>query len=753
MDPTARRRSAKAVPPARFSGPALEPRRPLGPFFRDRRPFHSLPRVSHMRRVLCAAFVLLAGTAPLRAENFALLVGVSGYPDLEAGTRLEGPANDIPLVRDYLTGNRHLPFDGGNVVVLADGVEGGEDPTLEAIRAGFADLAERVAPGDSVYVHFSGHGAQVPAADPATEEDGLDEVFLPVDAAPWDSGQGALPNALTDDEMGELIGSLRDAGADVWAVFDTAYSGAAIQGAPTGADAVRLRRILPETLSVPADAMTQAREAAPGPGDDPRVRAEPPLSAAEAGTDTEETGDRGTLTAFFAAQSVEQTPEMRLPRGQSDSRVQGVFTYTLFETLAERPGLTYRQLAQELLRKYGVKYLTRSVPVFVGDLDQRVFGGEAADAVLQWPAQGESESPSVSAGTLHGLEPGAELLMLSDPGDPDDEAIGRYRVAEATTFGANLDVVTGPGQFPEGAVLRKATAALDFSLTVAVPDAGTRPASKLEVAAAQISARGLLGDRVEFVSAGDEADVRLAVLSDSARPDAIWFFPGSGVVDESQLAATPAISTADKEPDALAAAMATTLERMAKAINLLRVASASSDPGLPLGGDFVAARFDSESGSVVEDSHRVIEPVNVPRLLPDDVIGVRLRNDWDRAVDYNVLYIGSDYSVTFMKNGRIEPGASLSEDYVRITDNAFGRDRMLVTLSAARETGPVESLAFLEQEGVEMLRGGTGLAALMGEAGLGQATRGSLALSSRREVDAAAATFLQLDVETGPRPE
>ena len=62
---------------------------------------------------------------------------------------------------------------------------GAEAPTLAAIRGAFAALTAEVQPGDFVYLHFSGHGTQAPALDPATELDGLDELFLPVDIGPW----------------------------------------------------------------------------------------------------------------------------------------------------------------------------------------------------------------------------------------------------------------------------------------------------------------------------------------------------------------------------------------------------------------------------------------------------------------------------------------------------------------------------------------------------------------------------------------
>ena len=44
-----------------------------------------------------------------------------------------------------------------------------------------------------------------------------------------------------------------------------------------------------------------------------------------------------SFVAFFAAQTNEVTPEKNLPKGKPDRKPQGVFTWTLMETLAEYP--------------------------------------------------------------------------------------------------------------------------------------------------------------------------------------------------------------------------------------------------------------------------------------------------------------------------------------------------------------------------------------------------------------------------------
>ena len=72
-------------------------------------------------------------------------------------------------------------------------------------------------------------------------------------------------------------------------------------------------------------------------GDDPRAAPEVPVDVGA--------GD-GSFVAFFAAQTNEVTPEKRLPKGKPDREPHGVFTYTLFETVAEHPGATYGQIGR-----------------------------------------------------------------------------------------------------------------------------------------------------------------------------------------------------------------------------------------------------------------------------------------------------------------------------------------------------------------------------------------------------------------------
>ena len=143
-----------------------------------------------------------------------------------------------------------------------------------------------------------------------------------------------------------------------------------------------------------------------------------------------------------------------------------MFTYTLFETLAARPGISYRQLGQKILRCYAVNNLACSTPMFEGDLDAPVFASRVGDKVQQWPVHVEDGQARLSVGRLQGLTEGARLALMVSPADPDAEALGQMVVDFADIFSAELLPVADlqVANIPRGAYLHKLNASLDFAV-------------------------------------------------------------------------------------------------------------------------------------------------------------------------------------------------------------------------------------------------------------------------------------------------
>lgn len=686
-----------------------------------------------MKQILLSTALCLAALPALARENHALLIGVNEYQNLAERWWLKGPGNDVQLVAEYLTTQAPVPFAPENVTVLSDGVEGAPVPTLAAIRQAFADLTAEVQPGDFVYLHFSGHGTQAPALDPSTELDGLDELFLPADIGPWSNQVGAVENALVDDEIGALIDGLRAKGANVWAVFDSCHSGTVTRSLEADDEEVRTRQLSPSVLGLDPEAMEDVVTRSIG---DPRDGAEAPFDPVS--------GTEGSFVAFFAAQTNEVTPEKNLPKGKPDRRPQGVFTFTLFEVLAEYPAATYGQIGQEVLRRYSVKNLAKSTPLFEGDLDQVAFSGEAGGRVAQWQAEVTEAGFTIPAGSLHGLSEGATLAVMASAADADDAALGFVTLTSVDTFTATGQPVEAegkalPAELPKGVTLRKLDEALDFTLTVALPPPGSAPADALLAALDDLTASA--GPRLNFVAADQDADLRLTVLPDSPRPDAIWVLPSTGLAED--FGSTPSVSTADKDGETLAVTLADTLTTMARAQNLLKLGAAVGAGDLDVDVELLTR--------TPED--RTLKPLPftpVPTLLPEDEVHVLARNNTDGPVDVNVLYVAADWSVSHWFSGRLQPGDELKKGLFKISDNVLGQERMLVVVTPAKPQSPVEDLSYLAQDALDVTRslGGGGLGDALAEAGFGETTRGAVALSDDSEEAGPAPAILQLELRT-----
>jgi len=684
-----------------------------------------------MRGILPLAMALALSSVPaLARENHAILIGANTYPGLEERYWLKGPANDVALVQTYLTTAAPVPFEPGNVTVLSDGVT--TAPTLDAIRTAFAELTARVQPGDFVYLHFSGHGTQAPALNPDAELDGLDELFLPTDIGPWSDSVGAVQNGLVDDEIGQMIDGLRAKGADVWAVFDSCHSGTVTRAVPSGDEEVRTRQLPPEALSLPESGLSRSVE-------DPRAAPEAPLDT---------TDQPGSFVAFYAAQTNEVTPEKNLPKGKPGRVPHGVFTYALFETLAEYPAATYGQIGQEVLRKYATKSLARSTPMFEGDLDRVAFSGTPGTRVAQWPATRDGDTFTLPAGTLHGLVQDEILAVMASAADETAAALGHVRITDAQTFTATAAPVeqegkTLPAELPRGLTLRKITTELDFSLTIALPEPGSAPSAALAAAMEALTAES--GPRLIYVAAGEPADLTLAVLPDSPRPDAIWVLPGTGLAD-TDYATIPSVTTADKDAATLGFTLADTLTTMARAINLLKL-------GDGIGAGSLDVEVEMQTRTPQDRTLRPLPTSTVPRLVPEDEVHILARNNMDLPVDVNVLYIGADYSITHWAAERMQPGDTLKRGLFKIGDSVLGAERMVVVLTPAAPQSPVENLDFLAQDSLDYTREvssrAPGLKDALAEAGFGTTTRAATALADEAE-SGPAPGILHLELRTVP---
>ena len=151
-----------------------------------------------MRRLIVILMGLLLAV-PLTAQNKAILIGVSDYPK-ESGWCKLSSHNDVKLLNGLLSPT-------WDVLVVED-----TQATHDGIVSAFSRIVKKVTPGDTVLIHFSGHGQQMIPLEKDTihDPDLLDESIVPYDANKDWHRDYIGQNHIRDNELGALIDNVRD---------------------------------------------------------------------------------------------------------------------------------------------------------------------------------------------------------------------------------------------------------------------------------------------------------------------------------------------------------------------------------------------------------------------------------------------------------------------------------------------------------------------------------------------------------------
>lgn len=349
-------------------------------------------------------FIVL-GLEPAAAGTRALLVGVSDYDNSFGIADLQGPVNDVRLLESAL---RMRGVE--DITILT---EGAVVPVKSAITSALAGLAQRAQGGDLVYVHLSGHGTQQKDLN-GEESDGLDEVFLPADAAAAEPGTGILGNGLTDDEIGAALDAIRRKGADVWLVMDSCHSGTGLRAA---SPALRTRKVPPEVFGIDIEAT--------GPPD-------------KAGIGYRGESLPGRILAFYSARSNELAHEHEFGGDAEEKDWYGLFSAALAARLISHEGLTYRQLYQAVLSDINDGPVPYQTPTWDGDfIDGYVLGNAGASGLRRFPVS----YGVLQAGRVHGLPAGTLLRLFASASAPDEDALGYAQIEKADLTRSVLQMV------------------------------------------------------------------------------------------------------------------------------------------------------------------------------------------------------------------------------------------------------------------------------------------------------------------------
>lgn len=139
----------------------------------------------------------------------ALLIGIN-YK--RSNAELRGCINDVRNMIDLLTNN--FGFEQEHMRILTE--EFGQLPTKTNILEGIWWLVNGAKEGDTLVMHFSGHGYQVVDTD-GSEDDGMDEVLIPLDF----NTQGYI----SDDMLFKFLVKPLPKGVQLFVLMDCCHSG------------------------------------------------------------------------------------------------------------------------------------------------------------------------------------------------------------------------------------------------------------------------------------------------------------------------------------------------------------------------------------------------------------------------------------------------------------------------------------------------------------------------------------------------
>jgi hypothetical protein len=666
--------------------------------------------------------LLLIGSGPSLAQQRALLIGVGEYPQLAARHRLAGPANDVRLLADVLRA-RGVPAE--RVQVLADHLPAAAQPTRANILEALDRLGREARPGETVFVHFSGHGSRqpVPSATPnAIDAPGAPRplrwqpILLPRDATGWSGRHGTVGNAITDVELRERLDRVNAAGAFVWATFDACHAAALVRDGPAG-----VRQIEPAALGV--DLGPPAVDESAPAGALPIALA-PPTStrAATAGG----APAAGRAAYFYASRAHEPAREAPFATGPGRTSVHGLFTYTLAQALRSGRLMTYRQLGQHVLYLNAAALEPRATPLFGGNgLDEPVLGLQAGSQ-RQWPIEHVGGQMTIAAGSLAGLGEASSFIALPHPLAHADEAIGTLELAQVHVGHAVLrpsePARTGGNRaLPDAAWARLVVDRPSFALRVAVEARSCRePCAALQVVR-RLQALGVPGLRLHWVARRDEAEWALHLGDRAIRHHPASASDNAGGEARSPktlgLPMSPPLSA--DEIDRLAARLGADLHHVARFRNLMRVAAAlrpaaeaTSANGARAG---VALRIEVQrhgpgvAGGRWED----ITPeaaLELARLRDGDRLRLSLRNAASEALDLSVLWLNARYGIVALFPNRLGEINRLEPDESRVIDDlttraaSQGLERLVLVWRRAPPQSERADFSFLEQPELAALR-------------------------------------------------
>jgi hypothetical protein len=344
----------------------------------------------------------------------ALLIGVDNYRlgrsnDLRLRyPDLRGSVRDIHQVCDFLLSRVGVRPEQLQLLTASNPVSATEDespeqpealPTYENMVAALQRLTHECAPGDQVYIHYSGHGGRAPTVVPDRKGPrGLDEALVPLDIHRPGS------RYLRDVELAFIFQRMVERGLRLTVVLDSCHSGGAVRGARAADIGVRGVDFVDSTSRPNTSLVASSQELA---DNWPRVSGETTRGVLMGSSWLPEPRGYLVLAACTDSQSAYEFPFEGIERN-------GALTYCLLDTLRTygtdlNAGMVYDRVLAKVHSKF-----EQQTPQLQGDAQRSLFGA----VVLAPPASvvvvevdASKQRVKLGAGRSVGVRKGAQLAV------------------------------------------------------------------------------------------------------------------------------------------------------------------------------------------------------------------------------------------------------------------------------------------------------------------------------------------------------
>jgi len=153
-------------------------------------------------------------------NKLALLIGINYYKN--PGSKLNGCINDVKEIANMLL---TYGYKNENIIIMTDDKLDKLEPTKENILQQIKIVVSKVKSGDTVFVHYSGHGSQMTDLNGDEKKNqmtpGKDDCICPCDYNKYSGSSGFI----SDDILKENLVNKIPVGAKLRAFFDCCHSG------------------------------------------------------------------------------------------------------------------------------------------------------------------------------------------------------------------------------------------------------------------------------------------------------------------------------------------------------------------------------------------------------------------------------------------------------------------------------------------------------------------------------------------------